>query len=353
MNLYPLIRKILFLFDAETAHNFSLRALSIFDKMGLLTVSLYFLGARSKHKNNDRSVDVMGLHFKNPVGLAAGLDKNACYINALAKCGFGFIEVGTVTPIAQPGNHKPRMFRLQADHAIINRMGFNNGGVKALVKNVKKIRKDNSANDCLIGINIGKNKNTPLENAVDDYLICLQHVYACADYVTINISSPNTPGLRTLQHGKGLEDLLEKLKQKQLMLSTRSGRYVPLLVKIAPDLEDIEIRKIAQTLIKIDIDGVIVSNTSNQRPDYLVEKEIAKEEGGLSGAPLVQLADEVLVKILCLLNGKIPVIAVGGIMSAYDAEKKLQLGASLVQVYSGFIYTGPSLIQQCLMLLRK
>lgn len=351
MNLYPLIRKILFSFDAETVHEFSLQTLSFLNKVGLLSIGLYFLGV--KGNDNEKPVDIMGLHFRNPIGLAAGLDKNACHIDALAKCGFGFIEVGTVTPVAQSGNEKPRMFRLQADRAIINRMGFNNNGVRALVNNVRQSRKNNLVDDCLIGINIGKNKITPLEKAVDDYLICLQQVYDCADYVTINISSPNTPGLRQLQHGKRLENLLTKLKQQQLVLSEQSGRYVPLLVKIAPDLEDIEIKEITKTLITTRIDGVIATNTSNQRPEYLVEERLAKEMGGLSGAPLTPLADEILVKLLNLLNGKIPVIAAGGIMTAQDAKRKLQLGASLVQIYSGFIYSGPSLIQQCLTHIQK
>ena len=348
MNIYPLFRKILFCFDAETAHEFSLNAMSLLQRLGLLGLFLRISGVKLKQSaeiqmSQDLSVDVMGLHFPNPVGLAAGLDKNARHIKALAQCGFGFIEVGTVTPRAQPGNDKPRMFRLQADRAIINRMGFNNDGVDTLVRNVRAVHCD-----CVLGINIGKNKTTPLESAVDDYLACLQKVYDCADYVTVNISSPNTPGLRALQHGEGLENLLSQLKASQAELAKLHARYVPLLVKIAPDLSDEEIKEIAATLLKSGIDGVIATNTTNQRMASLRETTLASESGGLSGAPLTPLADAVLEKLLAALDGNIPVIAVGGIMCAEDARRKLKLGASLVQVYSGFVYAGPALVQQCL-----
>jgi dihydroorotate dehydrogenase len=283
-------------------------------------------------------VKVLGLEFPNAVGLAAGLDKNGDHIDALAACGFGFVEVGTVTPRAQPGNPEPRLFRLVKDEAIINRMGFNNEGVEYLVNKVKA-----SKRDCIIGINIGKNRDTSLEHAVDDYVNAFEQVYPYADYVTVNISSPNTPGLRDLQHGEELNRLLLTLKQRQRQLKDEYGSYKPLLVKIAPDLSDAEIRQLADTLLEHKIDGVIATNTSNQRPQ-LKSTNLASEQGGLSGRPIQPQSDHVLAVLLDGLNGEIPVIAVGGIMSAADAQRKIQAGAALVQVYTGFIYSGPRLI---------
>lgn len=338
--MYVLFRKILFLFDAETAHVYSLNMLSLVEKLGLLR---WFVKRRV-----DAPVTVMGIRFPNPVGLAAGLDKDAKHIDALQRCGFGFIEVGTVTPLAQPGNDKPRLFRLAADNAIINRMGFNNAGVEALVNNVKQ-----SKPSCVLGINIGKNKATPLENAADDYLICMQHVYAHADYITINISSPNTPGLRELQHGDGLSRLLTQLKNKQAELEKTHHRYVPLAVKIAPDLEVDEITDIAERLILANIDAVIATNTTSTRPSSLSCKKLAHEQGGLSGQPVFELSTTVLKQVVAALDGKMPVIAVGGIVSAEDALEKIKSGASLVQVYTGFIYAGPKLIDDCVNALNK
>jgi dihydroorotate dehydrogenase len=283
-------------------------------------------------------VKLLGLEFPNAVGLAAGLDKNGDHIDALAACGFGFVEIGTVTPRPQPGNPKPRLFRLQKDDAIINRMGFNNEGVEHLINNVRT-----SKRDCIIGINIGKNRDTSLEHAVDDYVSAFERVYPFADYITVNISSPNTPGLRDLQHGEQLTHLLQTLKQLQMQLEQKYNSYKPLLVKIAPDLGDDEISELAQTLITHHIDGVIATNTSNQRPK-LKSVELAAEAGGLSGRPIQPQSDHVLSVLVHELNGKIPVIAVGGIMSAADAERKIQAGASLVQVYTGFIYSGPGLV---------
>ena len=332
--MYSLLRRLLFLFDAETVHVFSLNFLSFVNSIGLLRLFV--------KKRVSAPVTVMGIDFPNAVGLAAGLDKNAGHIDALAQCGFGFIEVGTVTPLAQAGNDKPRLFRLEADNAIINRMGFNNLGVEALVNNVKKSRKQ-----CVLGINIGKNKDTPLENAVDDYLKCMPHVYPYADYIAINISSPNTPGLRQLQHGDGLTSLLTQLKNKQAELSQQYQRYVPLAVKIAPDLDEKEIEDIAFRLLSAKIDGVIATNTTNTRPAILSSQKLAKEEGGLSGQPLFELSNQVLKKLVVLLNGRIPVIAVGGISSPGDALEKIKAGASLVQIYTGFIYSGPKLIHDC------
>ena len=332
--MYSLIRRFLFLFDAETIHVFSLKALSFASSIGLLRLFV--------KKRIDSPVTVMGIDFPNAVGLAAGLDKNAQHIDALAQCGFGFIEVGTVTPLAQPGNDKPRLFRLPADNAIINRMGFNNAGVDELINNVKK-----SHSSRVLGINIGKNKDTPLENAVDDYLICMRQVYCYADYITINISSPNTPGLRDLQHGEGLTRLLTKLKDEQAELEKQYQRYVPLAVKIAPDLDEEEVQDIAERLKSVKIDAVIATNTTNSRPPSLQCKSIANETGGLSGAPVFELSTHVLKQLVRALDGEIPVIAAGGITSPEDAREKISAGASLVQIYTGFIYAGPQLINDC------
>lgn len=333
MNFYSIIKRLLFLFKPEVAHGLSLSLMDVGNKLGLLRL---FFG-----KPINAPVKVMGLEFLNPIGLAAGLDKNGEYIDALAACGFGFIEIGTVTPHAQAGNEKPRLFRLEVDEAIINRMGFNNHGVEYLINQVKKSR-----HQCVLGINIGKNRDTSLENAVDDYISALSQVYAYADYVTINISSPNTPGLRDLQHGEELKKLLSNLKQEQSRLENVHGRYVPLAVKIAPDLDKYEVAELAQTFIKLKIDAVIATNTTNSR-ENLQDQRQAQEQGGLSGRPLKQQSDLVLEWLVEELEGKIPVIAVGGVFSVEDAKRKMQLGAALVQVYTGFIYRGPSLIKDC------
>jgi len=318
--------------EPERAHAISLFSLDVLHRLGLLGLFV--------SKRVASSVIVMGIEFPNPIGLAAGLDKNGEHIHSLAACGFGFIEIGTVTPKPQPGNPRPRLFRLVKDEAIINRLGFNNDGVDALVKRVK-----NSACDCILGINIGKNKTTPLENAADDYCMALERVYPVADYVAINISSPNTPGLRELQYGDELEQLLSKLKQLQQKLHHRHGKYVPLVVKIAPDIEDDEIKVLAASLIKLKIDGVIATNTTNDRPELTDSR--ANETGGLSGKPLNKKANHVLGLMAGYLRGKLPIIAVGGVLSAADARRKMELGASLVQIYTGFIYTGPALIARC------
>jgi len=338
--MFKLIRNFLFLFDAENVHVFSLNMLSLLHRFGLLSVFL--------KKRVDAPVTVMGITFPNPVGLAAGLDKDGRHIDALAQCGFGFIEVGTVTPLAQPGNEKPRLFRLKQDQGIINRMGFNNEGVASLVSHVKS-----SKRPCIIGINIGKNKDTPLENAVDDYLLCMDQVYDHADYITINISSPNTPGLRDLQHGEGLSRLLTQLKQRQAEYKTQGRGYVPLLVKIAPDLNAEEIHDIAARLIAADIDGLIATNTTNSRPATLHCKDVAQEAGGLSGQPVFEISTEVLRQMANALDKKIPIIAAGGISSAKDAQAKIEAGASLVQIYSGFIFSGPELVHQSAAILRR
>jgi len=330
MNIYPLLRSVLFMFDPERAHSISMALLEFTYRLKLTRL----LFGKRKYA----PVKVLGLDFPNAIGLAAGLDKNGDHIDALAACGFGFVEVGTVTPRAQPGNPKPRLFRLVKDEAIINRMGFNNEGVEYLVNKVKA-----SKRDCIIGINIGKNRDTPLEHAVDDYVNAFEQVYPYADYVAVNISSPNTPGLRDLQHGEELNRLLLTLKQRQRQLKDEYGSYKPLLVKIAPDLSDAEIRQLANTLLDHKVDGVIATNTSSQRPQ-LKSTVLASELGGLSGKPIQPQSDHVLTVLLDELNGEIPVIAVGGIMSAADAQRKIQAGAALVQVYTGFIYSGPRLI---------
>lgn len=334
---YSLVKNILFLFDAEKAHELSLHGLNLLHRNKLLPL---FIGKNSK-ESRYKSVKVMGINFPNKVGLAAGLDKDGEYFEALSECGFGFVEIGTVTPVAQAGNETPRLFRITQAQAIINRMGFNNKGVDNLVENVKR-----SGFKGVLGINIGKNKNTAEENAADDYLICLEKVYEHADYVTINISSPNTPGLRDLQFGESLENLLKALKEKQKDLTRLHDKYVPLVVKVAPDMDDVAIEALANTFLSLSIDGVIVSNTtlSRQGVEGLPH---ADEQGGLSGVPLKERADHALQVMAAHLNKKIPIIAVGGISSADNAEKKIMLGASLVQIYSGFIYQGPALVRAC------
>jgi dihydroorotate dehydrogenase len=335
--MYSLIRRFFFSLDAELAHQIGLSGMKWLALTGL---NRLFFNAAEKHPRQ-----VMGINFPNVIGLAAGLDKNGDYIYALSKVGFGFVEIGTITPRAQPGNPAPRLFRLPDSQAIINRMGFNNQGVDYLINNVKNYRKQNHS-DCVLGINIGKNFDTPVENALDDYLCCLNKVYNYADYITINISSPNTPGLRNLQFGQQLNDLLLGLKNQQKVLSKQYQKYVPLVVKIAPDMTDEEIKMVADSLLDTFIDGVIATNTTISR-ENLNNDQHQTETGGLSGKPLMQQATHV-VKILSeTLQGKIPIIAAGGIFSADDARQKLAAGASLVQIYTGFIYQGPDLIHEC------
>lgn len=282
----------------------------------------------------------MGLNFPNAVGLAAGLDKNADYLDALASLGFGFIEVGTVTPRPQPGNPKPRLFRIPAEQALINRMGFNNKGVDHLVRQVDRARYRG-----VLGINIGKNKDTPTDKAVDDYLECLRKAYPYAGYVTINISSPNTPGLRDLQKVSELSHLLASLLDKREQLAVQHGKRIPLVLKIAPDLDEHAMDDIAHCLLTHKIDGLIVGNTTLSRPGLEHYPE-AREAGGLSGKPLMPLSTHVLRNMQARLKGEVPLIGVGGILTAEDAAEKFNAGASLVQIYSGFIYRGPALIRE-------
>jgi dihydroorotate dehydrogenase len=280
----------------------------------------------------------MGLTFKNPVGLAAGADKNGDCLEGFAALGFGFLEIGTVTPRPQAGNPKPRLFRLPEHEAIINRMGFNNKGIDYLLAQVKR-----SAYSGVLGINIGKNADTPIENALDDYLIGLRKAYSVASYVTMNISSPNTKNLRQLQQGDELKNLILTMKEEQLKLQQQYGRYVPLVLKIAPDLTPEEVRNIADLLMQFNIDGVIATNTTISR-DNIAGHFLANEMGGLSGAPVKEMATEVVRLLAAELNGKLPIIAAGGIMSASDAQEKLNAGASLIQIYTGLIYRGATLI---------
>jgi dihydroorotate dehydrogenase len=284
----------------------------------------------------------MGIAFPNPVGIAAGLDKNGDYIDALAALGFGFVEIGTITPRPQPGNPQPRLFRLPAANAIINRMGFNNHGVDHLVERVRasKLFKQQSG---VLGINIGKNKDTPAENAVDDYLICMRKVYALAHYITVNLSSPNTPGLRDLQFGEPLRQLLGRLKEEQQKLAAQVGRVVPLAVKIAPDMVGDDVGNVAAALREFEIDGVIATNTTIAR-DAVAHLPHGSEAGGLSGAPLTQKSTAVIRELARELDGSLPIIGVGGVMTGADAAAKIAAGAALVQIYTGFIYRGPALI---------
>ncbi|KJF80901.1 quinone-dependent dihydroorotate dehydrogenase [Photobacterium angustum] len=329
--LYRIARSAIFQLDAEKAHDLAIENFSRFTGTPL---ELFY-----RQNLPERPVEVMGLTFKNPVGLAAGLDKNGECIDAFGEMGFGFVEVGTVTPRPQPGNEKPRLFRLIPAEGIINRFGFNNLGVDNLVENVKKAKFDG-----IIGINIGKNKDTPIEKGVEDYIICMEKVYQYAGYIAVNISSPNTPGLRTLQYGEALDDLLSQLKAKQAELAKQHDKYVPLALKIAPDLDDHEIQQVCDSLIRNNIDGVIGTNTTLDR-SLVQGMEHCDEAGGLSGRPLQNKSTEVIRKMSEALNGAVPIIGVGGIDSAMAAREKMIAGASLVQVYSGFIYHGPRLVK--------
>jgi dihydroorotate dehydrogenase len=328
---YPAIRKVLFKFDAETIHELTIK--------GLKKTGSTPLNALYKQRVTKNPVNVMGIDFPNPLGLAAGLDKNGECINAFAAMGFGFVEVGTVTPRPQPGNVKPRIFRLPEANAIINSMGFNNKGVDYLVSQVRAAKFDG-----VLGINIGKNKDTPEENAKDDYIHCMRKVYDFATYITVNISSPNTPGLRSLQYGDALNDLLSVLKAEQATLTNQYGKYIPLAVKIAPDLSEEEVKSIAQSLIDNGIDGVIATNTTLSR-EGVEQLEHGNEQGGLSGAPVKDKSTTVIKLLAEALDNKLPIIGVGGIASSDDANEKLAAGASLVQVYTGFIYQGPPLVK--------
>jgi len=331
--MYSLLRRALFIADPETAHGLALEGLRLGHGIGATS-----LLCRTIHQ----PVTVMGLEFPNPVGMAAGMDKNGDYIDALGSVGFGFIEVGTVTPRPQPGNPKPRVFRIEKAHAMINRLGFNNKGVDYLVRQVRK-RKFSG----ILGINIGKNFDTPNENAVDDYLIGLEKVYPHADYITINISSPNTKNLRDLQDAGQLEGLLTTLNARRLELADEFERRVPLVVKVAPDLEDQQIPQIAEVLVRSQFDGLIATNTTISR-DEIKGMPHAGEQGGLSGAPVKDRSNHVLAAFRAALPAEIALIGTGGITYGEDAAEKVQLGADLIQFYTGFVYQGPDLVTDCL-----
>lgn len=330
--IYALMRPVLFQLPPETAHHLALNLLEILYRLKLAALIVDTRPSRPCH--------LMGLDFPNPIGLAAGLDKNAQYIDSLALLGCGFIEVGTVTPRPQLGNPRPRLFRLPAAQALINRMGFNNHGIDNLLANVNQAHFQG-----ILGINIGKNFDTPLEQALDDYLIGLNKSYAYADYVAVNISSPNTPGLRQLQQTKALAQLLSGLKQAQQQLAQQHEKYVPVVVKIAPDLSATELSTLAEQLLEYQIDGVIATNTTLSRRG-VENLPNANENGGLSGAPLSTRATEVVAQLHQFLGEQIPIIAAGGVMSVADAQAKWQAGARLIQVYTGLIYHGPALIKE-------
>ena len=330
--LYELIRPVLFRFDPETAHHLGLNLLNLAAQLGPFNPLAQTVPFRPR--------TVMGLEFPNAVGLAAGMDKNGDCIDGMAALGFGFLEIGTVTPQPQPGNPKPRLFRLVGHQALINRLGFNNKGIDYLIDQVKARR-----SQIRLGINIGKNLNTAVENALDDYLIGLRKVYLHADYIAINISSPNTPGLRKLQTAEYLGDLLGGLEWEREKLAQLHGRRVPLAVKIAPDLEAGEIAPLVDKLVKHKVDAVIATNTTLSRA-VVESSPHAAEAGGLSGKPLFERSTEIVARLAEILQGEMPIIACGGIFGAKDARAKIEAGASLVQVYSGFIYRGPKLIKE-------
>jgi len=333
LDWYPLLRTALFGLDPEQAHELSLRGLRLGHHLGL---------TRRCRQHRQQPVQCMGLEFPNPVGVAAGLDKNADYFEVLGDLGFGFVEVGTVTPRPQPGNPRPRIFRIPHARAMINRLGFNNKGVDYLVERVRKRRFTG-----VLGINIGKNFDTPLDRAGDDYAHCLQKVYASADYVAVNISSPNTRDLRDLQSEKALDRLLERLCSERLKLAEQHQRFVPLALKIAPDLTSREISTIAQRVRAHGIEAILATNTSIDH-SAIAGLEHGDETGGLSGAPLKSRADQVLAELAAQLTPSTTLIGVGGICSGQDAVDKIQLGASLVQCYTGLVYRGPGLLAECL-----
>ncbi|EOK9633728.1 quinone-dependent dihydroorotate dehydrogenase [Escherichia coli] len=329
---YPFVRKALFQLDPERAHEFT------FQQLRRITGTPF--EALVRQKVPAKPVNCMGLTFKNPLGLAAGLDKDGECIDALGAMGFGSIEIGTVTPRPQPGNDKPRLFRLVDAEGLINRMGFNNLGVDNLIENVKKAHYDG-----VLGINIGKNKYTPVEQGKDDYLICMDKIYPYAGYIAINISSPNTPGLRTLQYGEALDDLLIAIKNKQNDLQKIHQKYVPIAVKIAPDLSEEELIQVADSLVRHNIDGVIATNTTLDR-SLVQGMKNCDQTGGLSGRPLQLKSTEIIRRLSQELNGRLPIIGVGGIDSVIAAREKIAAGATLVQIYSGFIFKGPPLIKE-------
>jgi dihydroorotate dehydrogenase len=338
MNLYHLARPALFLLDPEKAHDYALQSLNYAHRLNILP---FLAGPIPNHPTK-----LCGLNLPNPVGLAAGLDKDGKYIDALATLGFGFLEIGTVTPLAQSGNPKPRMFRLNDSMAIINRMGFNNDGVDACVERVRASRFYQSGG--VIGLNIGKNASTPIEEAVNDYVTCLRKVYDVASYITINISSPNTKNLRQLQSGQSLRKLLNDIHKERKALVQYHSKNTPIFLKIAPDLEGDDIREICDALVEFQIDALIATNTTTSR-EYVDQERYRKEAGGLSGKPLKKQSTQTVKAFAKLLEGAIPIIGVGGIMTGSDALEKFHAGAQAIQLYSGLIYRGPNLVKDCIL----
>ncbi|MBG7608889.1 MAG: quinone-dependent dihydroorotate dehydrogenase [Verrucomicrobia bacterium] len=333
---YPIARKILFALDAEVAHHTSMMGLRFAEKTGLLELL-------SKPFPESEPIELMGLKFPNRIGLAAGLDKEGNTIDALGRLGFGFVEIGTITPRPQAGNPKPRLFRLIPHEAIINRMGFNNPGIDAGVENVRAHKSFTGP----IGFNIGKNKDTPNENAADDYLACLEKAYPVADYIAVNLSSPNTPGLRDLQAADSSARLLELLKNSQEKLAAQHGKRVPILFKVAPDLTEEQVVDLAKAFLEGGLDGLIATNTTLDR-EKVADHPWANEAGGLSGKPVFEKSNIVLSAFASAFSGKIPIIGVGGISSKADAEEKFKAGADLVQIYTAFVYQGPALVRELL-----
>jgi dihydroorotate dehydrogenase len=334
--VYPIFRDLLFRLNAETAHHLSLSSLRVAEKSGLLRLLF-------PEQECVSPIEVMGLKFPNRIGLAAGLDKEGNTIDALGRLGFGFIEIGTITPRPQAGNPKPRLFRLVQEESIINRMGFNNPGVEQGVRNVRATKHYSG----IVGFNIGKNKDTPNEQADEDYLACLRAAYPVADYVTVNLSSPNTPGLRDLQNAESTAKLLETLKKEQVLLTKEHGKHVPIAFKVAPDLADDHIDALAAVFLAGGLEGLIATNTTLSR--HGVEHHPLHEQaGGLSGPPVRDLSTHVISRFASQLHGKIPIIGVGGISSVEDAQQKIQAGASLLQIYTSFIYQGPALVKNLL-----
>ncbi|OGT29813.1 MAG: dihydroorotate dehydrogenase (quinone) [Gammaproteobacteria bacterium RIFCSPHIGHO2_12_FULL_35_23] len=333
--MYKVLRYFLFMLSPEVAHWITLSFLNILNFFGLLKIVF--------PKINGRSIDIMGLSFNNPVGIAAGLDKNGDYIDCLAALGVGFIEVGAVTPKSQYGNPKPRLFRIKEKQALINRMGFNNKGIDYVVKKLKQRK-----TKCIVGVNLSKNKETPLTQAHEDYIFCLTKIYPYADFVTLNISSPNTPGLRELQAEIYLINLLTNFIKKRNALVKIYNKSLPVLIKIAPDLTQAEVQEIVSIAIKIPIEGIIVTNTSIQRPE-VSEYKNAHQSGGLSGTPIKELSTQILQWVIAASEKKLAVIAVGGIDSVNEATKRFQAGANLIQIYTGLVYQGPKLVREIIL----
>ena len=332
--MYSLLRPLLFRMDPEVSHHVTMAGLRA---LGWLPGGVWPQPGRMR--------EVMGLRFANPVGLAAGLDKDAQAVEGLARLGFGFVEVGTVTPRPQPGNPRPRLFRLPEALALINRMGFNNLGVDEMARRLENLRRRDRLRWTLVGVNVGKNKDTPLEQAGDDYAACMEAVYAYADYLTMNLSSPNTPGLRTLQSGASLAPLLERVGEARERLATVHGRRVPVVLKLAPDLNPADLEIIARSVRQFGVDGIIATNTTITRPG-LAEHPLAEEAGGLSGRPLLPLSLSIVGQLRALLGPSVPIIGVGGIFDAHGGRSMLARGADLLQIYTGLIYRGPALVRE-------